>query len=57
VPHCAEMWDMKVYPYAKANEDPIFAAVGEKEASFLHGISNYLASNNMGVGSNLSDNP
>ena len=51
------MWDMKVYPYAKADEGPIFAAVGEKEASFLHGISNYLASNNMGVGSNLSDNP
>lgn len=48
---------MKVYPYAKADEDPIFAVVGEKEASFLRGISNDLASNNMGAGSNLSGNP
>jgi len=48
---------MKLYPYAKPDEDPIFAAVGEKEVSLLCCFQLLTTNPLSRTGASLSDSP
>lgn len=41
------IYDIKFYPYSQPGEDPIFAAVAEREVSLVHSFDNKHLSNQL----------